>query len=326
MGKLKKLRNPEIFQGSKKKKSYFEGWYFKLVNHDASKIYAFIPGIALDKKNNTSHSFIQFFDGINEEYFYFRYGVDEFLPSEDEFRVTVGKSHFSSKDVHIDIEQQGKKIFGDLKLIDIVPWPSSLLSPGIMGIFSYFPMQTNHGIVSMNHGIEGKLTVDGIGASFEERSKGYIEKDWGTSFPSSWIWMQSNHFSEPELSFLFSVATIPVLGKKFRGYLSAIWHKGNFYSFATYTRAKLRKVKIEGQKAYIITEDKKNRLEIEAIQENPTDMKAPSLGEMTAHCFESLTSTLHVKLIDKKTDNIIFDDTGVNAGIELMDDEELQKE
>ena len=50
--------NPEQFQGWGKTKNYFEGWYFKVVNADATKAFAFIPGIAMDAAGN-KHSFIQ---------------------------------------------------------------------------------------------------------------------------------------------------------------------------------------------------------------------------------------------------------------------------
>jgi len=273
MGKLKKLRNPEIFQGNKKKKSYFEGWYFKIVNQDGSSIYAIIPGIALDKRNNTSHSFIQFFDGIKGEYNYFTYDLDEFRASEDKFEVSIGNNFFSSNEIYLDINQGGKRIKGDLALKNLVQWPKRFLSPGIMGYFSYFPMQTKHGIVSMNHDILGSLSVNNNNTPFKEGSKGYIEKDWGSSFPTSWIWMQSNNFSKPKLSFLFSVANIPFLGFRFIGYFCAIWYNGDFYNFATYTRAKLRKVQVNGNRVFSMGEDSKHQFKINAIQEKPTYMK-----------------------------------------------------
>lgn len=57
MYRISKTFNPEIFQGKYKKKNYFEGWYYKIVDKDEKNSFAFIPGIAFDKKGN-SHSFI----------------------------------------------------------------------------------------------------------------------------------------------------------------------------------------------------------------------------------------------------------------------------
>jgi hypothetical protein len=319
------LQNPEIFQGDKGKKSYFEGWYFKMVDQNGSNIYAIIPGIALDKKRRTSHSFIQFFDGQKGEYDYFTYDVDEFQASKDHFEVNIAGSHFSSTYVHLDIQKDGKTIEGKLRFKNLIPWKGSILSPGIMGVFSYIPMQTKHAIVSMNHDVSGRISINNGVTSFENGSRGYIEKDWGSSFPSSWIWIQSNHFAEPELSCVLSIARIPFLGFKFNGFFCVIWYKGEFYTFATHTRAKLRTVRIKENKVYIMGEDKTYRFKIRAIQGDPTDMKAPSLGEMRGHCFESLNSTIKVQLINKEDKKHIFKDVGKYAGVEIMDNDELQR-
>jgi hypothetical protein len=323
--KWNKIKNPEIFQGSKEKESYFEGWYFKIVEQDGTNIYAIIPGIALNKKGKASHSFIQFFDGKAGKYDYFKYDVDDFHASNRKFDVTIGESHFSSKKMVLDIHQGDKSIEGSLKFKNLVPWKKSILSPGIMGIFSYVPMQTKHAIVSMNHDVMGKLFVNTENISFNEGSKGYIEKDWGSSFPSSWIWMQSNHFSEPELSFVFSVARIPFLGFNFLGFFCVIWYKGSFYTFATHTRAKLRLIRIKGNKVYIVGEDTQFRFEIKGVQGEATDMKAPSLGEMRGHCFESMNSIVHIRLIDKNNEKLIVAEEGKYAGLEIMDNGNLRR-
>ncbi len=78
MGHAFKVEHPEVFQGDFRRKHYFEGWYFKLVDAPAKAICAFIVGISLDRKGNTSHSFIQFFNASEHEAFYFMFPVDQF--------------------------------------------------------------------------------------------------------------------------------------------------------------------------------------------------------------------------------------------------------
>ena len=62
LNKLHAFFNPEQFQGWGKKRQYFEGWYFKIVNADESKALAIIPGIAMDAQGNRQ-AFIQVLDG-----------------------------------------------------------------------------------------------------------------------------------------------------------------------------------------------------------------------------------------------------------------------
>ena len=61
--RFKSVFNPDMYHGWGKKRSFFEGWYFKLVNRAADKIYAIIPGISIDN-DGRKHAFIQVLDGI----------------------------------------------------------------------------------------------------------------------------------------------------------------------------------------------------------------------------------------------------------------------
>ena len=63
-------------------------------------------------------------------------------------------------------------------------------------------MECYHGILSMNHSISGDLIINNKKINFNS-GRGYTEKDWGHSFPLGYVWMQSNHFSNKNISFLF---------------------------------------------------------------------------------------------------------------------------
>jgi hypothetical protein len=318
---------PEVFQGNLKKKFYFEGWYNKIVDVSADHIYAIIPTIALNKKEQTSHAFIQYLDGINATVKYFKYNLDDFENlSNKNYEIRIGKNYFSVDQIQLDIDQEDFTIKGDLEYIDPIPWPKKFLQPGVMGWFSYMPfMETYHGMVSMNHELRGTLTINREEVNFD-KGKGYIEKDWGKSFPSAWIWTQSNHFSTPKLSFMFSIAKIPFLGINFNGFLSALWYEGDFYKFATYTRAKVKSLEINPDNLQIAVEDKKYRLEFEVAKKGIGTglLKAPEEGVMSGHIAESINSKIKLKLLDKKTGSIIIDDVGVNAGLEIKDPEVLK--
>jgi hypothetical protein len=122
---------------------------------------------------------------------------------------------------------------GELKFNGNVAWPKSFFSPGIMGPFSFVPfMECYHGIVSMDHSIEGHLNIDGSFIEFNG-GRGYIEKDWGRSFPSAYVWMQTNHFSSEGISIKASVANIPWLGSSFVGFICGLWLHDRLIQFNT---------------------------------------------------------------------------------------------
>jgi len=79
-------------------------------------------------------------------------------------------------------------------------------------------MECYHGILSMDHAIEEFVEAEGIRTDLRG-GRGYIEKDWGASMPSSWIWMQTNHFDRVGVSLSGSIAKIPWLGNYFTGYI-----------------------------------------------------------------------------------------------------------
>ena len=186
--------NPHVYHGWGRSKKFFEGWYYKIVNESQTSAFAIIPGIAMDENGN-KQSFIQVLDGINNIAKYHKFKAEEFKPTPRRHSLKIGNNYFSRDEISLDLPN----IKGDLKFRNLSPWSNSFLSPGIMGPYSFIPfMECYHGIVSMNHDILGSLKYNNEDISFNN-GKGYMEKDWGHSFPKAYVWMQSNHFSKSKI-------------------------------------------------------------------------------------------------------------------------------
>src|SRR5699024_6028111 len=154
-------------------------------------------------------------------------------------------------------------IQGRIGLGSFQPIETTLSQPTIMGPFGYLPsMECYHGIVSMNHSLTGNLTINGLTVRFSG-GKGYIERDWGTSFPEKYIWVQSNHFEEEKTSLLFSIATIPYHITSFEGFIAVFHLNGKEYRFATYNQSKCMVEKIDDHRLLITLENKESALQIE---------------------------------------------------------------
>ncbi|MEB3161404.1 MAG: tocopherol cyclase family protein [Synechocystis sp.] len=64
----------------------------------------------------------------------------------------------------------------------------------------------------------------------------YAEKNWGTSFPSRWFWVQANDFADvPSLSVTAAAGERLVLGQREEVGLIGIHWRGRFYEFAPWT-------------------------------------------------------------------------------------------
>jgi hypothetical protein len=308
-----KLYHPEIFQGHVAKKKYFEGWYFKFVSADETNALAIIPGIAI-YDDDDHHAFIQVINGVQQLTNYYRFPLDEFSADKNELLITIGKNLFSKTKVVLDLPEMK----GEIQLEDSTPLQSSLLSPGIMGWYSFTPrMQCYHGIVSLYHRLKG-YTSGSSGEINWANGVGYIEKDWGTSFPKCWIWMHCNHFNKPEPASLFaSVAHIPWMGRYFPGFIVILWINGTEYRFATYNGSKMKCAVLEDK---VVMEYKKGpfHLSIQAFRGPTATLRSPIVGQMTGKVNESLQATMEVVLMN--SDKIIWSAKGTTAGLEVAGD------
>ena len=310
--KLHSFFNPEEFRGWGKRKNYFEGWYFKLVSFDERKALAIIPGIAMDAKGE-AHAFIQVLDGKACTSTYHKFPVSDFVPSKNRFHIQIGINHFSANQLVVDLPG----LSANLRFSGNIGWPKPIYSPGIMGPYSFAPfMECYHGIVSLDHQIEGEILLAGIRIDMNG-GRGYLEKDWGRSFPSAYFWMQSNHFNEAGTSFKCSVAMIPWLRKSFVGFIGGLYFNGRLYRFTTYNGTRLIKSFADHQKVEIILENKNFRLEVFAHRDRATSLASPIHGFMNGRIEESMSAKLDVLLTDKKTKSIIFQQQGRNAGLEV---------
>ncbi len=317
---LKKLKHPEYFQGNKKKKNYFEGWYYKLVNAKGDHTIALIPGISLNLKD--PHAFIQVFISKTEgqktklSSYYLRYNKDDFSYGYQDFFVKIGPNYFSKEKISIDVKNDKFSLFGIISLHDLTPIQTSFLSPNIMGGFGYLGfMECYHGIVSMDHRLDGSFKLSGEIISFDD-GKGYIEKDWGRSFPRAYVWLQSNHFKDQGTSLMFSYADIPFLGFYFKGLIANLIYQGKEYRFATYNGGKVIKEDIVEKKVIYTLKRRNYRLMIEATSTTEIALASPRNGMMIEQIKEGLSGKITVKLYEK--DQLIYEDVGLHAGIEIM--------
>jgi tocopherol cyclase len=311
--KLFKIYNDSIFQGNLNLNNYFEGWYFKMVPHDCSDTIAIIAGISL---SDDSHSFIQCIDGVTRQTHYFRYPIESFKAHPKKFEVSIENNVFSENDVMVNTGDNNAMLKAELEFNNTVPYPSKLLSPGIMGWYSFVPrMECYHGVVSMDHSVDGSVNFNNKSINLHQ-GRGYIEKDYGTSFPTDWIWLQCNSFEEEGTSFMFSVARIPWSNSFFMGHLCFLRTPEKLYRFMTYTGARISSIDYREGNLTVIIEDRKYSLTIKVSGAGRGQLKAPVLGTMTRDIHESIMAEFELELTDRNNRKL-FSSRGTNGGYEI---------
>jgi hypothetical protein len=312
--------HPERYHGKGRKPPFFEGWYYKLVDRTEQHRYAVIPGIYLSEDAGEEHSFVQVLDGAAGTATYHRYPATAFSAAPRALDIRVGPNRFTTESLSLDIDTQEQALQGEVRFGALTPWPVTLLSPGIMGWYGWMPfMQCYHGVVSLDHTLHGALTVDGRLVDWTG-GRGYIEKDWGAAFPSAWVWMQTNHFSQPSTSLTASIAMIPWIGSTFRGFIVGLWHQDRLFRWATYTGAQTEHLEVTETRVSWSMHDRHHRLEIEATRAESGLLLGPTERDMGVRVPETMRASAHIRLSERSRGGqwvSILQDTGRNVGLEV---------
>jgi hypothetical protein len=304
---------PAMYHGHGKQAPFFEGWYFKVVTADGSRRYAIIPGVILGEEG---HAFVQVLDGVTGQSAYHIYPLTQFWSSTRGFEIHIGPNRFTQRHITVQIDRPEGQIAGELSFQGVIPWPVSVASPGIMGWYAWAPrLECYHGVLGFDHAIQGNLTVDGQLTDFSG-GRGYIEKDWGQSFPDAWVWFQSNHFAIPGVCITASVAIIPWVRRAFRGFIVGLTHNRRLYRFATYTGARVEKLEITDDHVTWVVRDRLHRLEMLALRVEGGLLLGPTKLDMGKRVNETLSATVAVRLTTL-AGRELFSGQGRYAGLEV---------
>ncbi len=286
------MKKPILFQGNMKMDHYFEGWYFKQVCEKHQQTISFIPGVSLIKGDE--HAFIQVIIAPKIETHYFRFDIKEFSALDEPFTVRIANNIFKKDGISMNLQDDKLSVKGDLNYGTFKIIETSLYSPSIMGPFTYIPnMECNHGVISMDHSVNGQINVNGKSWQFQN-DRGYIEKDWGTSFPKRYLWVQANHFDDPSVCLMASVAKVPFLGCSFNGVIANLIIDGKEHRFATYNGYRDRNIqKFDGGFSFELKKGG-DLCKVVVHFDDSGELKAPQYGAMSGVIKEGLGAKITV--------------------------------
>lgn len=306
------------FQGKNKKRRYFEGWYFKCISADRKHAIAIIPGMAIDPQGNRQ-AFIQVINAVTGKTWYHHFPYPEFNARTDRFDVEIENNSFNAQGLSLNVGTAEGSIKGRLTFHNSHPFPKGLKHPGIMGPFGLVPfMECYHAIIHLYHEIKGEIDLDGELMDFNG-GVGYIEKDYGRSFPKTYLWLQASHFEAGDASFVFSRANIPFLGMEFPGFFAYFTDfSGITRRFATYNFSRLEKWEVDTTKGTCAgeLEGPNGALAFKAQMASGGRLRAPVDGLMDREIVESITAKVWLRLTNNQGD-IIFESISSDAGMEI---------
>ncbi|MBE0601135.1 MAG: hypothetical protein IH607_05055 [Firmicutes bacterium] len=300
-----------------RRKNYFEGWYYKQVSADERTVLSLIPGVSVTKgrksyfmqailAEKTDGNWRQTADWLD---------IEAFHAQNEPFALQLNGNRFQRDGISVSFQGKRVQASGTLRFGGWLAPPATRWSPTMMGPFAYLPgMECINTVISLSHRIDGTLELCGRQVDFTG-GKGYIEKDWGSSFPKRYVWLQSNHFAG-DAALFFSWADIPVLGMRFPGYVAHLFCEGKHYRFATYTQGRCE-LKTAGRSMEILLTNTAGELRIEAEQAAGADLLAPHKGRMIHTIKEGLNGKISFCLQLRGEERLYCDQTET-AGVELV--------
>ncbi|WP_040166420.1 tocopherol cyclase family protein [Microbacterium gorillae] len=317
------VHHPEAFHGTRVRGGFFEGWYVKLVSADRTRRWAVIPGVfrSTGTHDHVNEAFVQVLDGLTGRSWYHAFPRGDFHASTHQFAVRVGENTFDGGGITLDLpELSGRVDF----TTPMDPYPVSPLRPGIMGWYGYVPiMECFHGVVSFGHELAGDLRTEQESASFDG-GRGYIEKDWGRSFPAAYVWGASNHLidrdgSEEDGSLMASCAIIPGLGRTFRGFIVALRRGRTLSTWATWNGSRDMELTITDTHVTWRMRGPQGTLSLRAERVRGGLLHAPLRTAMHKRVEETLDAVIEIHHVSP-VGVTLFEGVGVCAGLEVFGD------
>jgi tocopherol cyclase len=241
-------------------KSYFEGWYLRLTLPEIAQTFAFMYSIQ-DPIGEQPHSggAVQIL-GIDEQYLCRTFpDVNKFFG--DRNSLTFG--HWHQTDLQISPQllsttkfasriREGYQVSSNLNqgsiydpvtksygrweyhIQPVYGWGNSRsIQQPSAGLLSYLPIFEPGWQITMAHGLAtGWIQWEGKTYQFSN-APAYSEKNWGSSFPQQWFWLNCNSFIErADLAITAGGGIRKVLWWKEEVALIGLHYQGKFYEFA----------------------------------------------------------------------------------------------
>lgn len=289
--------------------AYFEGWYCKTVTKELSL--AVIFGIS--RTENRSYGFIQTNDTIQGSYY------EEFAWEELQIQALHSNIRFGNNQLTLTgmVLALRNGLSCDLQFQELVDLKRSWYQPTIMGPFTYAKiMECYHSVISLHHRTSGSILLQNH--IYDGSGIGYMEKDRGNSFPSTYLWFQSNHCQHSNSCFFLSVASIPFHGISFTGCICTLMIEGKQKCFATYLGCHVRVLK---ERNIVIVRQYPYKLLIKLYPNKSHALLAPHQGAMNIRIEESLTSRaeVHVYKQEQQLHRYIFDHGGYEDHLMIIE-------
>ena len=303
------MKDEMRFHYQNRPEQFFEGWYYKCTD-PAIGNFAVIAGISQNEQQAQAFIQIAHSSAVSG---YYAYPISAFHYREEPFRVQIGDNVFTKEQIHVKIASIGLEL--QLRFTKQMPLPHSVLQPSIMGPLLYLPyLPCYHHIAALRSEVQGMISMQGSKTEIKQ-AYGYIEKDYGVSFPSGYAWA---HGCSKEAMFVVAVAMVPFEKNTERlGFFAVLQVQDKIYRFSSYQLGMVRRFSHYQSKLYIEVEQCLTQVSFHMEYQDGCMLKAPKQGGMDAVVEESL----HCKaiVVMERRGTVLFDEVFDMATSEVFE-------
>jgi hypothetical protein len=290
----------------------FEGFYCKVAKADGTTI-VIICGFARTREK--SYAFVQVGSHFCETKYY-EYPIESLNINEAGFSFSIQQHLISMQGISI-IEKDCEI---NLTFENFTAWKRTRLRPSIMGALTYVPfVECKHDIVAPHFNASGSIKIEQQALYFNSDA-GYIDRNWGKSFPKKYCWGHLSGFSDDSISIQFAKGSPRWFFLKIPVHIGFLYINGEITTFKSWRGAQ---IKIKNTDDFLVRlKNVKYEVQLRFTKDKKLQLKAPDEGNIEEDILEYAGNPTHVMIFkrNKRLPNeLIYNETVLNSTLEIRE-------
>lgn len=304
------INKPSNLQGNFDRNKYFEGWFHKIYSTKYKASFILIYGYATGNSTN-KFGFIQVHIP-NQQTLMMYFNKNEILCDSNQHVIRMGAHVLTTHKIDINTNEIGIQ----LDLTNNQPIRTFKNSMGYNYVIPNLPCY--HAILNKSHTISGEIRA-GDTSFVMDKDMGYLEKNWGTSFPDNYIWLHAVDPTNTEVNLLFSQAEIKWMGSTFLRHLGYLNFENECIDFRQFKNSEVSSSFGSYEKQLIRFSSKLIELEISIVLGGQVLFKGPEDGALRRDIIHYTDAFIEVKL-KRNAETTVFRLVGNYENVQITND------
>jgi len=281
------INKPTTLRGNLERNKYFEGWFQKIYSKEYNASFVIIYGYAT-RNTEDRLGFIQILIPKKAPKIIY-FNRNEISCDSEQHIVRMGENLLTTEIIQINT----KDLTIQLKLMNNQVKRTFKNSMG----YSYFlpNLPCYHSVLNTGHQVTGEIQQKDIRYVLNN-DRGYLEKNWGTSFPESYIWLHAVDPHDSKVSMLFSLAEIKWIGKKFIKHVGHFHYDNKQIDLRSLMNFVFSNPKSSKDKYEIRMISKTIQLDILIVFGDKVLLKGPQEGVLSSDIIHYIDADIHIRL------------------------------